>query len=174
MNPRLLIIALALGAGTGAAAPASKAAPAAPGTLASLPPSPLVTKMKQIRACLDEVFKLREGGGPAPDFRPNPFRFPAVASATGQAQAAGGGRAATAPENEAGRLRRLAGSVSFGFLEKAGSAPMITIGSSSYKEGEMYRITDPVSNTQVLLRIKRIDGKNVTFGLGNSEYTVSK
>jgi hypothetical protein len=177
MKPGPAIILLALAAGLGAAATPPKGASPAPGasSLAALPPSPLATKMKQVHATLDQVFKARDPNSPLPDLRQNPFRFPGAPATTAQGQAGStGGRAAQAPENEAARLRRLASSVSFGFLEKTGSAPMVTIGSSSYKEGEMYRITDPVSNTQVLLRIKKIDGKNVTFGLGNSEFTVAK
>lgn len=179
MKPTPFIAALALAAGLRAAeTPPAKATPALPAisSLAALPPSPLTTKMKQVRTTLDEVFKIRDSSSPVPDLRQNPFQIPGVPANTAQAQTgnAGGRAGPQAPETEAGRLGRLAGSLSFGFLEKSGSAPMITIGSGSYKEGDMYRVTDPATNVQFLLRIKKIAGKSVTFGLGNSEFTVTK
>ncbi len=176
MKPGPVIVVLALAAGLGAAAPTPKGVAPAPGasSLAALPPSPLATKMKQIHTTLEEVFKARDPSSPLPDLRQNPFRFPGVPVASAQGQAGTtGGRAAQPPEGEAARLRRLASSLSFGLVESRGQQ-LVSVGSSSYREGEMLRVTDPVTSAQVLLRIRKIDGKNVTFGLGSSEFTVAK
>lgn len=173
------IAVLALVAGLRAAdAPPAKAAPAPPGasSLAALPPSPLATKMKQVRTTLDEVFKVRDSSSPMPDLRQNPFQIPGAPADSAQVQTgnAGGRAGPQAPETEAGRLRRLVSSLSFGLLERSNQPVMVSLNSTSYKEGDVFRVTDPVNNTQVLLRIRKIAGKSVTFGLGNSEYTVTK
>ncbi|MEN9663475.1 MAG: hypothetical protein RL324_2424 [Verrucomicrobiota bacterium] len=171
----LAVLVLAAGLCAADAPPPAKAAPGI-SSLATLPPSPLTTKLKQVRTTLDEVFKVRDPSSPLPDLRQNPFQIPGVPASTAQAQSgnAGGRAGPQAPETEAARLARIASSLSFGFVEKNGLAPMITMGSSSYKEGEVYRATDPATNAQYLLRIKKIAGKSVTFGLGNSEFTVTK
>lgn len=178
MKPRPIIFFLALAAALGAAeAPtttkASPAPPAPASSLASLPPSALATKMKQVRASLDEVFKVREQGSALPDLRLNPFRIPGVPADSTQAQAGGRG-AAPAPETEVVRLGRLASSLSLAFLEKSGQQVISIGGGSFYSEGQSVRMTDPVNNAQVSLRIKKIAGKSVTFVLGNSEFTVTR
>lgn len=171
MKPGPVIVILALVAGLGAAVPAPGAS-----SLAALPPSPLATKMKQIHATLEEVFKARDQNSPLPDLRQNPFRFPSVPVASAQGQASTtGGRAAQPPEGEAIRLRRLALLLtpSIGLVEARGQQ-LISYNAATYREGESVRVLDPVTNATVLLRVRKIDGKNVTFGLGNSEFTVSK
>lgn len=177
LTPFIAVLALAAGL-RAADAPPAKVAPAAPGgaSLAALPPSPLTTKMKQVRSTLDEVFKVREPGSPMPDLRQNPFQIPGAPTDSAQAQTgtAGGRSGPQAPETEAGRLRRLVSSLSFGLIERAGQPVMVSLNSSAYKEGDVLRVTDLVNNTQVLLRIRKIAGKSVTFGLGNSEFTVTK
>ncbi len=173
-----IILVLALVAGLGAVAtPPSKSAPA-PGasSLATLPPSPLATRMKQIRALLDDTFKLRDPASPMPDVRQNPFRIPgAPANASSAPSNANGGRTTPAPETEALRLRRLALLLapSIGLVATRGQQ-MISYNSATYREGEMVRVVDPVTNAPVLLRLRKIDGKNVTFGLGSSDFTVAK
>jgi hypothetical protein len=195
MKARLPLACLSLAAGLAAAeappaapvtpaapatttAAAPKTAPAAPGavSLSSLPPSALVTKMKQVRACLDDVFKIRSADTALPDLRQNPFRIPGAPAETAQASAgsAGGSSATPAPETEAGRLRRLVGTLSFGLIERPGQPVLVSLNSTSYKEGDVLRVTDTAANAPVLLRIRKIAGKSVTFGLGNSEYTVTK
>lgn len=183
--PILFTLALAARLGAAEAPPAAvtkPAAKAATGTteitsLASLPPSPLVTKMKQIRATLDDVFKVRESGSALPDLRANPFHLPGTSATASQPPAtAPGGRAAPPPETEPARLRRLAGGLTWGVLERSGQL-LISVSGASYKENDSLGVTDPVSNTRVILRVVRIAGgtqPSLTLRLGNSEFTLTK
>jgi hypothetical protein len=178
-----LPLALALAASLGAAeAPPAATKPAATGTteitsLASLPPSPLVTKMKQIRATLDDVFKARDSSSARPDFRANPFHLPGTSATAPQPQAtAPGGRPATPPETEPARLRRLASGLNWGVLERAGQL-LITVSGANYRENDSLGMNDPVTNNRVVLRVTRISGgpqPTVTLRLGNSELTLTK
>jgi hypothetical protein len=133
--------------------------------------------MKQIRACLDEVFKVRESGTALPDLRANPFHLPGTSATAPQPQAGtSGGRPAAPPETEPARLRRLAGGLNWGVLERAGQL-MITVSGANYRENESLGITDPVYNARVVLRVVRITGgpqPSLTLRLGNSEFTLSK
>jgi hypothetical protein len=187
MKPAPFLLAIVLAARLGAAdaapkaaapAAAAKAAPAAAPTetasLASLPPSPLVTRMKQIRASLDDVFKIREAGA-LPDLRLNPFHLPGTPATATQSQAVAtvGGRA-VAPETEPARLRRLVGGLAWGRITDRNGQELVTIAGANYREGESFGLTDPLTNSRAVIRVLRISGNNLTLRLGASELTLTK